>query len=97
MAGGKVSRRQVIQRAVGAHFVVVTTPGGDENTRLREASEPLVVQAFVAEATVETLDERVLRRLAGSDELQADVILDSPLVKRLACEFRPLIGANGTG
>ena len=66
MAGGKLSRRQIAERAVGAHFVVVTTPGGDENTRLREAGKPLVIQAFVAEATVELSMNAFCVGLSGS-------------------------------
>ena len=76
MTGGELGRCQVVERAVRTHLVVIATPGGDEDTRLRETGEPLVVEAFVAEAAVEAFDEGVLGRLARLDELQADTIVE---------------------
>jgi hypothetical protein len=53
---------------VGPDLVVVLQPALDDRARFGQAGEDLLVQAFVAEATVEALDEGVLRRLAGRNE-----------------------------
>ena len=46
---------------MGAVVVVVVAPGGDEFAGMAEAREEVFVQAFVAEAAVEALDEAVFR------------------------------------
>lgn len=49
------------------------------------------IQAFVAELAVETLQVSVLHRLARFDEIQRDVVLIGPGVKRLAGELGAVI------
>ena len=70
-----LGRRSISQCAVRASFVVVNAPGRNDGPSLRQRSEPVLVQALVAELAVEALHVRVLRRLAGLDEAQLDATL----------------------
>ena len=54
----------------------------------------MLVQAFVPEAPVETLDVRVLDRLAWPDEVQLHAIPVCPFIEHLAFELRPVIHRN---
>lgn len=46
------------------------TPGFDRGSCIRQAGEPVQVQAVVTELAVEALDKGVLGRLAGLDKMQ---------------------------
>jgi hypothetical protein len=49
---------------VGPFVVVVASPDFDFRSRIDQIGEPVLVEALVAEAAVETFDEGVLGRLA---------------------------------
>jgi hypothetical protein len=55
---------------------------------MREAHEPVLVQALVAESAVERLDVRVLIRLARLDMSQRDAMTVCSSEHRLARELR---------
>jgi hypothetical protein len=55
--------------------IVVETPGFDDLTRLSEASEQVLVEAFVAKASDKTLRKSILHRLARSDAMPLDPAL----------------------
>ena len=59
---------EVAQPAVGSRMVVVLSPRGSAAPGIGERLEPVQVEALVAEAAVEALGKRVLRRLARFDE-----------------------------
>ena len=63
--------------AVRPYLVVVDPPARNLNTRLRQAPEPVLVQAFVAKLAVEALDVGILRGLAW---LVEDVCLMNPMI-----------------
>jgi hypothetical protein len=50
------------------------------------------VQAFVALRTVERLDERVVRRLARSREVNARSVMISPQIDQMAGKLRSIVG-----
>ena len=50
--------------------VVVSTPALNAEAGILEARKPVQIQTVLAELAVEALDERVLRRLAGLNEMQ---------------------------
>src|SRR5208283_4661389 len=50
-----------------SHVIVVVTPCLDGFARLGEREEDVLVEAFVAQAAIEALDEGVLQRLARLD------------------------------
>ena len=60
------------KRAVGSHLVVVDRPSLDLGARIVEADEPGLVRARVPELAGEGLDEGVVHRLAGADEVEHD-------------------------
>src|SRR4029453_16904332 len=71
--------------------VVVLAPRRDRSARIFEAREPVLVEALLAALAVEAFDECVLHRLARLDEAQAHAAFPSPLVERLAGEFRAVV------
>jgi len=58
--------------------VVVFTPVGQLPLCVEERNEVMFVKAFVAKPPVEAFDERVLRRLAGLNEMQSHAAIVSP-------------------
>src|SRR6478752_2210200 len=87
-------RGLVTQCAMRPRFVVVTSPRADDGACGVQALKPVVVQAFIAEATIEALDESVLRRFTWSDEFQLHAVVIGPLVQRPAGELRSLVSAD---
>ncbi len=81
----------VAEGTVGTDGIVVHTPGLDDLACVRQAAEPVLVQALVAEAAVETLNVGILIRLAGLDEVQPNAVGVSPRVERSADELGPIV------
>lgn len=71
-------------------LVVVLLPLLDRGSGIREAREPVEVQAVLSELAIEALHERVLRRFAGLDEVQLHAGSLRPEEHRFAGELRPL-------
>ncbi len=63
--------RQVTERAVGAHGVVVLAPGGDDAPGVWDVQKPRLIQALIPKPSVETLDVSILDGLAWVDEVRA--------------------------
>ncbi len=59
---------------MGPLGIVVEPPSLDDPTGVIEIEEPVLVEALVAKAAVEGLNEGVLARLAGLDEGQLDAV-----------------------
>lgn len=74
-------------------FVVILSPHGKLGPNMREAHEPVLVQAFIMQAPIEALDVGVLRALAGLRQFQLNPITAGagPLVQRVAGKFGPLV------
>jgi hypothetical protein len=83
-------RRQVAQARMGALPIVLDAPRFNLAPRIVERNENVFIQAFLAQARIETLDVRVLNRLARFDELQPYAMLVGPLVEHLAAQLGPL-------
>src|SRR5690606_25550560 len=79
------------KRCVRTALVVVPPPGFYRGSGEFERREPVRVQALVAQATVEALDERIVRRLTGPVEIQRDPVLVSPSVERLRDKLRAIV------
>ncbi len=75
-------------RATG---VVVQSPIFDDLAGFFQRKELVLVQAFVAEATVEALDICVLRRLPRRDMEQANTAIGGPSEHRQARKFRTIV------
>jgi hypothetical protein len=90
-------RGSVVQAAVGAHGVVVVSPGFDDHTGFPARPEPLQGQAFVAELAVEALVGAVLPGLAGVAQRCADARLGDPFEDGVADELWAVIRAHEQG
>lgn len=75
-------------------FVVIDPPFFDYFPRFVQRREDVLVEAFLAKPSVEALDERVLVRLAGADEVDLHPVLERPRVYRLAVELGPVVDRN---
>ena len=78
-------------------LVVVSAPSGNQDTSLRQARKPMVIQALIPKPAVEALDEGILRRFARLDQLELHAVLVGPLVQRPACELRSLVSPDRFG
>jgi len=80
IAGRPMKRRRhlVADCAVRAHLVVVSTPSLAFSPRLVEAEEPVGVQAFRSELAVQAFDERIIRWLAGTAEVEGNAAHERP-------------------
>lgn len=67
--------------------VVVVSPQGQLAAGIGQAVEDLLIQAFVAQATIEGLDEAVLLRLARIDVMPFDAVFVGPFQDGLAGEL----------
>lgn len=73
VAFGVFSRSEIAQGAVRSGVVVVIFPGRQHGSSLCERSEQCLIEKFVAQARVETLDEGILSRFAGRDVVPVDL------------------------
>ena len=67
--------------------IVLDAPLFDLAARVVERNEDVLVEAFLAQARIETLNVRVLDRLSRFDELQPYAVLVGPLVERPAAQL----------
>lgn len=72
-------------------IVVVGAPVTNDAPGVGQVGEPIRIQAFFAKAPIEALSEAVVGRLSRSREVERDVVDISPLVQRLAGEFRAVV------
>ena len=77
------------QFRVWPDVVVVVPPGAEHEPGVGQRGEQCLVEAFVAQTTIEALDEAVLHRLARRDV----VPLDPALLRPAQDGRRPQLGA----
>ena len=65
--GCKLGRSQTVEAGVRPAGIVIEPPGFNDPPCHRQTTEHVLVEALVAEAPVEALDESVLDRLARRD------------------------------
>ena len=87
MLFGKLLGRELSQGAVGSDVIVFMAPRLDGVASVLEGQEPVHVQAVIAERAVEALDEGILRRLSGLDEVELDATRVGPSIERSAPEL----------
>ncbi len=88
--------RDAAYGAMRPQVVVLMTPVIDKETGFFEGTEPVLVEAVIAEGAVERLDEGVLDGLTGLDVIEVNLAPLSPEVKRLARELRAVVTGDGT-
>ena len=89
--GCELGRRETAEARVGAMGVVVPPPFFDDPTGLWQASEHVLVQAFVAEAAVQAFHEGVLHRFARRDVMPFDAGVLLPLQDSARGQFSPVV------
>jgi len=72
-------------------FVIILTPFADGFPGMIDVAEPVFIQAFIAKASVKTLNKSVLCRLDGQDKSQLHSMLKGPLIERAAVHHSSLI------
>ena len=90
-AYGVLARHQVTERAVGPLVIGIVAPGVEKRLRVGDVHEGVQVEAPVTQAAIDTFDKRVLRGLAGPDEVKQDPAPIGPLVERIRRDFSAMI------
>ena len=80
-----------MQRAVRASAVVILLPPRQRRACIVTREEHLDIQALISEASIETLNEAILDRLAGSDKLQLDAVTIGPGIHDPTGEFAAIV------
>jgi len=70
---------------MGTHAIVVLPPRLDRLPGIGQAEKPVPIKAFVAESSLEALDEGVLDGLARLDKAQPHPALIGLLIEDLPC------------
>ena len=91
--GGELGGGLIAERAVRPALVVVGAPCPDDLAGFGKRSEPVLVQALVAELVVEALHVCILRRLAGLYQPQRHAVAVGPAIERVAGD-RALVGPD---
>ena len=91
----ELSRGNPAQAAVWPDFDVVLAPIGNALSSLGQAQEPLLVQAFISELAVETLDVAVLHRPVRLGQDVPHAMCCGPSHKGPACELWAVVCAHG--
>ena len=89
-----LSGREPTQPFLRPLLVVFSSPGLYDEPGMAQVEKPMLVQAFVPEATVERLDVRVLVRLARLDQTQLYIVFVRPLQHGSAGELLSVVGPN---
>ena len=79
------------QSAVGTVAVIILPPLLDETSSFCQGNENILVQAFIAEPSVETFHETVIGRFPRPTVLQANIMFLRPFIQGVACELRPIV------
>ena len=77
--------------AVRAVAVIILPPLLDETPGFCQGNENILVQAFIAEPSVETFHETVIGRFPRPTVLQANIMFLRPFIQGVACELRPIV------
>ena len=88
---GSIGGRQPANTAMRAHMVVVVSPEPQHRAGMAERHEQRLVEAFVAQTTVEALDVAVLLRLARRDVVPLDRSLLRPSQDRQAGQLGAVV------
>ena len=76
---------------MGSHRVVVDQPAFDDPPGLCERSEDMLVEAFVAQLSIERLNKRILNRFARRNIVQLGARLFDPAQHSSARQLGPVV------
>lgn len=77
--------------------VVVVSPVFDNTLGMAIADKEMLVEAFIAQATVEAFHEAVLHRFAGRDVMPRDSMVLLPFEDGILRQLRPVIRHDHAG
>ena len=72
-------------------MIVLLAPEADDLSGMSDVFEPVLVQAFVTQLTIEAFNVAVLHGLAGVYEYVIDLLGIRPLIHRVAGELRTVV------
>lgn len=90
-------RGPISQRGMQPDIVVIVAPEGQQAAGIGQTVEDLLVEAFVAQASVERLDVAVLLRFTGIDVVPFDIILVGAFQDRLSGELGATVRDDAGG
>ncbi|MPN40286.1 hypothetical protein SDC9_187822 [bioreactor metagenome] len=79
---------------MGPLGIVFLPPVFDDLTGMAHRHEPVLVQTFIPELTVEAFDVSILLWFAWLNEAQAQSLAICPFIEHLAGEFRAVIDGD---
>jgi len=88
---GEFSRRRPLQCGVGAALIIILAPGVDFVDGVFKRQEPMGVQTFLSEPSVEAFDLGVVGRRPWSTEVEFDSMFIRPSIHRLRNKFAAII------
>ena len=93
----KGPRRQIAERRVRPSGIVVVPPTFEPGSGVVHRSEPRGIQALGPEARIARRDRRMIRGLAGSREVEFDVVPVRPLIQDPPGKLRASVTPDGVG
>jgi hypothetical protein len=84
-------RRPITKSGVWPHSIVVPPPILDGSTGVVKALKPVTVQALVSEPAVEGFNERILHRLPGTNEVEANPSQVRPRIEVIRRKLAPVV------
>ena len=91
---GKGCGCQPTQSFLGSFFVVFPPPGLDDHCGMGQVNEPVLIQAFVAEATIERFDVGVLIGFSRLNQKQFHATSMCPVQHCPTAEFLTVVSAD---
>ncbi len=76
---------------VGTTLIIVDSPGLDFLLCALQGHEPVRIEAFIPAAAIEAFDDRIVRRLTRSGEVQGYSSLIRPSIQTFRDELQPII------
>jgi hypothetical protein len=77
--------------------IVIVTPGRDQLPGVAQVGEQVLVEALVAQAAIEALDEAVLHGLSRRDVVPLDLSVFLPTQDGIRRQFGPIIADHHAG
>jgi len=77
---------------VRSPLIVITPPSFDRLLGFVKGREPVQVQALITERPVESLDLRIVRRLAWLAEVDPSAVMIGPEIHEMAGKFHAVVG-----
>ena len=79
------------QSAVGTVAIIILAPLLDETPGFCQGNENILVQAFIAEPSVETFHKTVICGVSGPTMRQANAMFLRPFIQGVACKLRAIV------